>query len=137
MELSEQESIERMAGEVFGRLAIATPQGPRIVPLNYAVFEDAIVFRTSPYSEVARYAVGKDAAFEVDEIDRAEETGWSVVAVGRVEELDPAELWDLPDGAAPQPWAGGSRNLYLRLAWRELTGRRLHGGLATQGLSRR
>ena len=137
VELSEQESLERLSGEVFGRLAIVTPQGPRIVPLNYAVFEDAIVFRTTAYSEVARYAVGTDAAFEVDAVDRADETGWSVVALGPVEELSPAELWDLRNASAPQPWASGSRNLFLRLRWRELTGRRLQGGLATPGLSRR
>ena len=31
-------------------------------------------------------------------------------------------FWD------PRPWAGGSRLLYLRLPWRELTGRRLGHG---------
>ena len=137
MELSARESLDRLSGEVFGRLAIVTPQGPRIVPLNYAVFGDAIMFRTTPYSEVARFAVGNEAAFEVDQVDHAERSGWSVVAVGAVEELDPEDLMDLRTVWAPQPWAGGTRNLYLRLKWRELTGRRLHGGLAASGPSRR
>ena len=50
MELSAQESLDRLSGQAFGRLAIVTPQGPRIVPLNYAVHSDAILFRTAPYS---------------------------------------------------------------------------------------
>jgi hypothetical protein len=137
MELSVEESLDRLTGEVFGRLAFATPAGPRIVPLNYALVDDAIVFRTSPHSEIARFAIGNEAAFEVDQVDPSEQTGWSVVAIGIVEELEPFGLTDLRSVWVPQPWAGGSRNLYLRLTWRELTGRRLGSALATSGPARR
>lgn len=34
---------------------------------------------------------------------------------------DPHELLSLRE--KPEPWAGGSRFLYLRLRWRSLTGR--------------
>lgn len=37
---------------VVGRVARATPVGPRIVPVNYLVHEDAIVVRTAPYSRL-------------------------------------------------------------------------------------
>ena len=87
------------------------------------------MFRTSAHSEIARSAIGKAAAFEVDQVDHSQKTGWSVVASGIVEELEPAGLADLRRASVSEPWAGGVRNLYLRLAWRELTGRRL-GGVA-------
>jgi len=131
MELSFDESLDLLGGEVFGRLAFTTPRGPRIVPLNYVVHEGAIVFRTTPYSELATQAVGHDAAFEIDGVDHQRQTGWSVVALGRVEEVPTPELQDLRTLWVPRPWAGGLRNLYLRLTWREISGRRIPEGFAT------
>jgi nitroimidazol reductase NimA-like FMN-containing flavoprotein (pyridoxamine 5'-phosphate oxidase superfamily) len=125
IELSESECRELLAGEVFGRLAITTASGPRIVPLNYVVRDEALVFRTTPYSEVAREGVGHDAAFEIDSVDHARQTGWSVVAIGSLESIDQTELDDLSRAWVPRPWAGGQRHLYVRLRWREVTGRRI------------
>jgi nitroimidazol reductase NimA-like FMN-containing flavoprotein (pyridoxamine 5'-phosphate oxidase superfamily) len=125
IELSERECRELLAREVFGRLAFNTASGPRIVPLNYVVLDDAFVFRTTPYSEVAREAVGHDVAFEIDSVDHSRQTGWSVVAVGSLESVHPAELDELHKAWVPRPWAGGQRHLYVRLRWREVTGRRI------------
>ena len=41
---------------------------------------------------------------------------------------DPAELAEIRSSWDPRPWAGGVRPLYVRLRWRELTGRRLGAG---------
>ena len=57
--------------------------------------DDAIVFRTTPYSELASYGPGEEAAFEIDNVDYSRQTGWSVVAFGRLERVDPSELDDL------------------------------------------
>lgn len=54
------------------------------------------------------------------------QTGWSVVARGRLHVVAyPAENSAIRLGKDPQPWAGGTRRLYVKLPWRELTGRRL------------
>jgi nitroimidazol reductase NimA-like FMN-containing flavoprotein (pyridoxamine 5'-phosphate oxidase superfamily) len=68
---------------VVGRVAMATPVGPRIAPVNYVVHEDAIVFRTAPYSELSTYGWNVDLAFEIDRLDPDARLGWSVVALGR------------------------------------------------------
>ena len=126
VELTQEECLELLRGSVVGRVAIATPMGPRIVPVNYAVHDDAVVFRTAPYSELATYGRDADLAFEIDHLDYEHHQGWSVVAMGRscfVEDsrqLDAIRAqWD------PTPWVSGRRSLYLRLRWRELTGRRI------------
>jgi uncharacterized protein len=124
-ELTGAECVDLLAAGVFGRVAIATPVGPRIVPLNYTVLDDAIVLRTTPYSELASYGPGGEAAFEIDNVDYSRQTGWSVVAFGRLERVDPSELDDLERAWVPRPWAGGPRNLYLKLTWREVSGRRI------------
>jgi nitroimidazol reductase NimA-like FMN-containing flavoprotein (pyridoxamine 5'-phosphate oxidase superfamily) len=113
-------------GGPIGRVAMATPLGPRIVPVNYAVVEDSVVFRTAPYSELSTYGWNTEIAFEVDHLDHETQQGWSVVALGRARVVsDPEELAAIRGSWEPRPWAGGTRNLYVRLPWRELTGRRV------------
>ena len=128
-ELAYSKCRSLLAGGVLGRVAVCTPDGPRIFPVNYSVVGETVIFRTSPYGVVATRDWRSPLAFEVDHVDYAEHRGWSVLAVGpgeRVEDVDELDLikrtWD------PRPWAGGARPLYVRLQWTELTGRRLGGG---------
>jgi nitroimidazol reductase NimA-like FMN-containing flavoprotein (pyridoxamine 5'-phosphate oxidase superfamily) len=124
--LSTSECRDLLEEGVVGRVAMATPVGPRIVPVSYRVHGDAIVFRTAPYSELSTYGWDTDLAFEVDELDHEAHAGWSVVAIGRAHVVDdPEEVRMIRRENEPQPWASGSRHLYVKLAWRQLTGIRL------------
>ncbi len=127
VELTIEECLELLAGSVIGRVALSTPVGPRIVPVNYSLYEEeAIVFRTAPYSELGTYGWNNEVAFEVDHIDYEKHQGWSVVVLGRAELVeDPQELREIKQRWDPRPWAGGQRNLYMKLTWRDVTGRRL------------
>lgn len=126
VELTVEECLELLHSGVLGRVALSTPMGPRIVPVNYAMYDDAIVFRTTPYSELGTYGWNTDLAFEIDHIDYDKHQGWSVVAIGRAGLIeDPDELNDLRAHVDPTPWASGRRHLYIRLVWRDLTGRRI------------
>ena len=126
VELSGEECRELLEGGVVGRVAMATPVGPRITQVNYAVHGDAIVFRTAPYSELSTYGWNVELAFEIDHLDYETHLGWSVVAVGRAHVVDdPDEVQRIRAHWDPRPWAPGSRNLYVRLTWRELSGVRL------------
>ncbi len=126
VELTVKECLELLNGGVVGRVALSTPVGPRIVPLNYAMHNEAIVFRTSPYSELGTYGRNAELAFEIDQLDYVKHQGWSVVAVGRAALVeDPDELEEIREGWDPTPWVSGQRHLYLKLRWRDLTGRRL------------
>ena len=125
MELTVNECLGLLDGGVVGRVAFSTPLGPRIVPVNYAMYDGAVVFRTTPYSEIGTHGPRNEAAFEVDHLDYEHQQGWSVVALGRLEELGPEEVDDLRKVWQPRPWAAGHRNLFLKLVWRELSGRRI------------
>ncbi len=128
-ELSHDECRDLLRAGVVGRVAVCTPHGPRIVPVNYSVVDDAVVFRTSAYGLVAGHDWTSPMAFETDHVDYADQRGWSVVAVGRGERVDDAaELEHIRTTWEPRPWASGSRPLVVRLEWRELTGRRLGAG---------
>ncbi|HEX6514461.1 MAG TPA: pyridoxamine 5'-phosphate oxidase family protein [Nocardioidaceae bacterium] len=133
VEMTVEECLDLLARGVIGRVAMATPMGPRIVPVNYAMYEDTIVFRTTPYSELGTYGWNTDLAFEIDHLDYEAHQGWSVVAIGRAELVeDPVDLQDIRAHWDPTPWAGGRRHLYIRLRWRDVTGRWV-GGAAREG----
>lgn len=128
-ELTTTECEELLRAGLVGRVALSTPTGPHIVPVNYAVVDDAVVLRTTPYSLLGRKAPGSVLALEVDHFDYEYQRGWSVVARGRSEAVvDAAELEHIHDTWNPRAWASGGRTLYLRVQWSDLTGRRLGQG---------
>jgi len=135
VDLTREECADLLRAGVFGRVAMSSPVGPRIVPVNYSVHDDSIVFCTTPYSAIATYGFSSDLAFEIDYIDYETHLGWSVVALGRASRLDdPEEIQQIRATWDPRPWAGGQRNLYVRLRWRELTGRRLGTGWTRESM---
>jgi transcriptional regulator with XRE-family HTH domain len=108
-----------------GRVAVSTPDGPAVIPVNYEVVDDAIAFRTAPDS-VPAAAVGRNVAFEVDHVDEAMSQGWSVLAVGPARVVtEPDEVRGLVDRAHTKPWAGGTREMWVSIQPTRLTGRRI------------
>jgi hypothetical protein len=91
-----------------------------------------VVFRTAPGEKLIAAALNRTVAFEVDEYDVAERTGWSVNLVGTIEEivdrrdLERVRALDLPS------WAGELRDRYVRVRSRVVTGRAIdRHGLST------
>ncbi|MGX1372666.1 nitroimidazol reductase NimA-like FMN-containing flavoprotein (pyridoxamine 5'-phosphate oxidase superfamily) [Streptomyces canus] len=109
-----------------GRVAVSAPDGrPAIVPVNYEVVDDAIVFRTAPDSLPAA-AVATEVAFEVDHVDEALSQGWSVLAVGPASAVtEPEAVRGLEERAHSTPWAGGERETWVSIRPTSLTGRRI------------
>ncbi len=132
--ISDDECVALLRGGVFGRMAVTAPDGPHVVPVNYAVLDGAVLVRTAADGVLGLHSPGSNVAFEVDHVDYETHRGWSVVARGTAEVvLDPAVLHRIGMGWAPRPWAAGARPLHLRLAWREIHGRRLGTGWSTLG----
>jgi nitroimidazol reductase NimA-like FMN-containing flavoprotein (pyridoxamine 5'-phosphate oxidase superfamily) len=132
LELDRTECESLIRSGVVGRIAVSTPTGPHIIPVNYSIVDDAIIVRTSPYSLLGTYGRDTTLAFEVDQFDHEYHSGWSVVARGRGEFVTDAEQLDHIRAVwQPHPWVTGAREMHLRLRWEELSGRRLgaHGDL--------
>lgn len=133
-ELSQGECEDLLRAGVAARVAFVTPDGPHIVPINYAVIDQAIFLRTSPSSLLGIYGRGARLAIEIDGLDSAREQGWSVVARGVSEVVDDSRVTAaLRRSWKPRPWAAGTRSLFLRIAWDELSGRRLGAGWSVVG----
>ena len=109
--------------------------GPIALPVNFVLDRYMVVFRTDEGAKLDHASRGSRVAFEVDRIDDATHTGWSVVIRGEaVEVTEPAELARL--GELPlYPWAPGAKSRYVRILPAVLTGRRISaaGGPSNQG----
>ena len=128
-DLSYSECEALLRAGVVGRVALSTPNGPQIIPVNYSVVDSEIIVRTSAYSLLGTYGREATLAFEVDHFDLPNQRGWSVVARGRADVITDQEALDhIRKVWEPRPWAGGSRGLFLRIPWTELTGRKVGDG---------
>jgi nitroimidazol reductase NimA-like FMN-containing flavoprotein (pyridoxamine 5'-phosphate oxidase superfamily) len=125
VELSDEECLARLSTHGVGRLAVNTPDGPVIVPVNYSVIDGAVSFRTAPGTTPALVA-GAQVAFEVDHIDDALSQGWSVLVRGHGREVtDPEAIRRLTALAYSEPWTGGERDRWVRIDSAGMTGRRI------------
>ena len=128
LELGRSECEALLRHGLVGRVAISTPTGPHILPLNYAVSEGDVVVCTTPYSLLGTYGRDHLLAFEVDQFEYPRQRGWSVVVRGRATAVDDPETLRSLVKVMPRPWATGHRSLYLRIPLTEVTGRRLGAG---------
>lgn len=123
-DIDPQECLELLQARQLGRLAYSDADGPVILPLNYALQDGDVMVATSAYSELARFGSIGPVAFEVDDIDYFNQSGWSVLVRGRAEVLQYDDLpADVDD--RPKPWAAGVRSMVIRITPRSITGRRL------------
>ena len=129
--LDEAECLRLISSAEVGRLAYVGRYGPTILPVNYAMHEGTIVFRTahdSPTDEDLRTGIAEaeyKVAFEIDELDPASREGWSVLVQGSVHHVtSEAELASVRETGL-EPWAGGARELFLRIRPTRVTGRRV------------
>lgn len=130
-----EECLRLLGEEEIGRVAVVIGATPMILPVNYALDGDAIVFRTMPGS---RLDVGQGhAAFEVDSFDKAHKAGWSVLVTGHLEEVSWYQTKEMRrvQELAVTPWAGGERNLWLRLRPSFITGRIVRGSESAEAES--
>lgn len=127
-ELARTDCLELVSTKQVGRVALCTPHGPQVFPVNYTLHDGGILFRTAPQTEMARHLNDARVAFQVDDIDDFLQCGWSVLLVGHASHI--ADPDDLPEarGVRPEPWASGDRTLFIRLDPDEITGRRVHPG---------
>ena len=124
-EVIEPDDCWRLLGEAnVGRLSVIVNGHPDIFPVNFAVDNNTVVFRTGPGTK--QWAMEDDAvvAIEADSVSAEFGIAWSVVVKGTVEDAG-AEGPRL-DGIrrALFPWQGVGQDHLLRIVPASVTGRR-------------
>jgi nitroimidazol reductase NimA-like FMN-containing flavoprotein (pyridoxamine 5'-phosphate oxidase superfamily) len=121
VELAEDECLRLLATERVGRVAVSMPSdSPLVVPVNYTLTGDSILFR-SGFGTKLRALASRPISFEIDGHDVATRTGWSVLVRGRAREIHSRDA----EAPLPDPWLDDERPYLVRLQIRQLTGRRI------------
>lgn len=119
--------LQLLASTSVGRLGFISGGWPEILPVNYALDGDAIVFVTNAGTKL--WGVTRSpVVFEVDAFNESDRSGWSVVVRGVAQEVTPHDasyLIDRLNELRPNPWAGGNRPHVVRIAGDHVSGRRI------------
>jgi nitroimidazol reductase NimA-like FMN-containing flavoprotein (pyridoxamine 5'-phosphate oxidase superfamily) len=91
-----------------------------VVPVNYVLDGRVIVFRTAPGTKIEGLRMGP-VSFQLDHIDRSSRAGWTVLVTGVAYEATSYEVSDVH----LEPWADGSRNIWVRILPGSVSGRRI------------
>jgi len=132
-ELDRDECLRLLGHAPLGRLGVVIAGRPLVFPVNFTLDGQVIVLRTAAGTKLHAARNGP-VAFEVDGIDSAYHTGWSVIALGDAEEvLQPSEVSRL-EQLPLTPWCDAEKPVWLRIRPRTLTGRRIppHGHVSTK-----
>lgn len=126
--IEREECLRLLASRRIGRIAVVDGYSPVIFPVNYLIDDADVVFRAAEGTKLT--AVGRaNACFEIDDYDAERRSGWSILAIGRLEELAPSDRAYARLSALPvDPWADGEHPHILRLVGTRVTGRRIGGG---------
>ena len=91
-ELDRQAALELLATRSVGRVAVDRPDAPpHVVPVNYTLLRDSVVFRSAPGTK-RDLLVHEPVTFEVDDWDPETRRGWSVVVQGLAYEASDREM---------------------------------------------
>jgi len=130
LELTKVECFRLLAGEPVGRLAFVDDRGPIVLPVNFTVDNHTLLIRSAEGTKLGVLGRGDKVAFEVDGIDAASGTGWSVLVRGEaIEVTDAVELARLRT-LPLRPWAPGAKEHFLRILPAVITGRRISAASA-------
>lgn len=125
-DLAEADCADLLGSHHFGRIGVVSDGEPLIFPVNYLYRDGRAAIRTDPGTKLAAAAMG-NVALEIDEIDEASRTGWSVLVKGVgydvTESIDQesAEMRRFP----VDTWASGAKASWIRIEPRSVTGRRV------------
>lgn len=123
----EQHELGRVAIIVFGR--------PVVYPVNYAVDDRSVVFRTAPSAKLAAAATGQATAFEVDEAGPLFESGTSVMVHGHLRQIVAPDEHQRLERLPLRAWAPGHRDYFVRIDADRVTGRRIIPTTEADGLA--
>lgn len=122
--LGREECLRLLASATLGRVVVTTGALPSVLPVNFQLDRDRILFRTGVGTKLDAATDNAVVAFEVDEIDAGARTGWSVVVTGVARELTDVGLAEAQRLALTR-WAPGDDHRIVAISIDIVSGRRI------------
>jgi nitroimidazol reductase NimA-like FMN-containing flavoprotein (pyridoxamine 5'-phosphate oxidase superfamily) len=130
--LDEAECRQLLASQGVGRVGLTVEALPVILPVNYALMDGDVVFRTSAGAKLGAALDQAVVCFEIDGHDDVAHEGWSVLVTGRAELIENPEERRAADLLPLQPWSGVTTGFPVRVRTGMISGRRI--GLPTRAV---
>jgi uncharacterized protein len=123
--LTRKECLELLRGAVVGRIGYVTDGIATIIPVNFGLFDDDIVFCTAKGSKLNWLSLRGRVAFEADGSSPANREGWSVLIQGVAREItEPDVLAGLRRGPM-RSWLSSPHEHWVRISIEAISGRAL------------
>jgi nitroimidazol reductase NimA-like FMN-containing flavoprotein (pyridoxamine 5'-phosphate oxidase superfamily) len=124
--LDEVECRQLLTREPVGRLALTAKALPVVLPINFVLVDETIVFATDEGLKLDAARQGTVACIEVDGLEKLRHGGWSVLATGRLREITNPERLAEAKLLPLSPWALARPQHYVELPIELLSGRRIN-----------
>lgn len=128
--LSRARCLALLGTAKVGRIGFTASALPVVVPVDYRLWRDRVVFRAAEGSRLHTATTDAVVAFEVDALGADDPWGWSVSVTGVARDV--SELVDAADAARAELgfepggwWAHGARDRYLAVPTDVVAGCRL------------
>ena len=119
-ELTYDECWEALSGEEFGRLAFLLGDEINLVPINYAVDGETLLFRTAEGSKLLGVVMHPEVVFEIDRF--SDEEALSVIIHGTARKLEEDEE-HRAESVPLRPWVDTEKYNVVEIAPSRVTGR--------------
>ena len=115
----------RLAASTLGRLGVIVDGRPQIFPVNhvYDARTRSVAFPTNDRTKLHAALGWPWVAFEVDAVEPDGTSGWSVLVLGRAEEITDADEVARLAAQRSARWAGGPTARWIRIVPTNTTGR--------------
>ena len=124
--LDREECLRLLSSQSVGRVGISIGALPAVLPVNFGLLGDSIVFSTGAGTKLEAATTRAVVAFEVDAYEPDGQSGWSVLVVGRSSIL-PGDQTNRAQALGIAPWTSdGQASSFVRVQMTRATGRRLN-----------
>jgi len=133
--LSRQQCLARLSSRGVGRVGVSMDALPVILPVQFRVVDDSILFATTRNTRLDTATTGAVIAFQADAYDATDDVWWSVLLQGKATSVGEPE-----DEAGIGPptsglWSSsGAESRFLRLGTDNMRGRSFPGVVYPFGL---
>jgi nitroimidazol reductase NimA-like FMN-containing flavoprotein (pyridoxamine 5'-phosphate oxidase superfamily) len=123
--LDRDRCFELLGQACVGRIAVTVNGVPEITPVNYALLDGDVVFRSGTGTKLHAALTSQPVSFEVDRIDETKRTGWSVLISGSSSVIDDADELARAEALDIDAWAPGTRDTFVRVGAALVVGREI------------
>ena len=124
--LSRDECMTLLETASVGRVGVSVGAIPAVLPVNYVVDGETIVFRTVAGTKLDAALTNSVVAFEADSIEADREAGWSVLVRGVAREITDEEALARVRRLPLRSWAfNGDADRFVSVDTELVTGRRV------------